>query len=729
MPAPGKRYGVMPPTGALPRRRQHPWATAESVPDLASLAPNTPHMRVFDYKKHMIASAGKTPFFSKRSIDVKRKQHLVLIGALSSSLFLAGCGSSSSGGSDSGSGSSQNSEISGTATAPAGAVAYYEPRSAIEIALNFMIPPVAAAITGLDPIGGASVELIRVDDNGEQLGDVLATTSTSITGDYTLTLPEDVDLAGNLVVRITGQNSTHLRAQVVEQDVDISPVSEFVLRKFITQGARLDQLLVTDVVKLEGRVEEFDLTLSDSANLEQAFAALENEIGDFVENEVAVVASEKGNAASVEGAYRSAAFSFALHDSDNTDIGTYANDLWASTFTFADSGNGNVDITHVDEESAYGSLSGPAMNQSGIYYDVGTETVNESFPATLTDSGILSISGEFEEEIDGDHGWRYPANTYNLQRVSDAGLFFLISNEAAVRYATVDTNGDGEEDAVDPQQKNGDEVFRSLEVFSRQPTAFENADLTGQFGRVYLGSWMQADFIEVSTETNVLTFDGNGEFDYGDVSGHQIGLSSGGTSYAALSETGETDQTMVITADGDITSAGGGESDGFINDTYNFMAFAEADGLDQDNAETSKTLLVKLPDTAPTVTGNRYRMMLTAMKLGSGEQFLMTSSKFNTFLTMTSETEATIDGAIFEVAKTGLAGDIAVTTDTVETTAAVDLGGLEPTTLTITDEEAATTLEGFFNQDASLGVFTLSWQESGQDPDELGLVVLVKTTD
>ncbi|MEP2613290.1 MAG: hypothetical protein ABJH31_04270, partial [Marinobacter alexandrii] len=247
---------------------------------------------------------------------MKRNQYLVLAGALSSSLLLAGCGSSSSSGSDSGSGSSQNSEISGTATAPAGAVAFYEPRSAIEIALNYVIPPVAAAITGLDPIGGASVELIRVDDDGIQVGEVLATTSTSITGDYRLTLPEGVNLAGNLVVRITGQNSISLRAQVVEQDVDISPLSEFVLRKFITQGANLDQLVVNDVVKLEGRVEAFDITLSDSNNLEQAFATLDQQVGDFVENQVAVVAAGEGDSSGIAGNYRSAAFGFGLHDSD-----------------------------------------------------------------------------------------------------------------------------------------------------------------------------------------------------------------------------------------------------------------------------------------------------------------------------------------------------------------------------------------------------------------------------
>jgi len=96
--------------------------------------------------------------------------------------------------------------------------------------------------------------------------------------------------------------------------VDISPVSEFVLQKFIDQGAALDQLAVSDVVKLSGRVEEFDITLAAAANLDAVFAALESEIGDFVENEVAVSTAPAGNAASIAGNYRNAAFSFGLSD-------------------------------------------------------------------------------------------------------------------------------------------------------------------------------------------------------------------------------------------------------------------------------------------------------------------------------------------------------------------------------------------------------------------------------
>ncbi|WP_375182799.1 hypothetical protein [Marinobacter sp.] len=657
---------------------------------------------------------------------MKRNHYLVLAGALSTSVLLAGCGSSSS----SGSGSTEDTQVSGTATAPAGTVAFYEPRTPFEVALNFLVPPVAAAITGLDPIEGADVELIRVDDDGNQIGEVLARTSTSITGDYRLTLPEGVNLAGNLVVRITGQNSTTLRAQVVEQDVDISPVSEFVLRKFISQGAKLDQLVVTDVVKLEGRVEAFDITLSDANNLEQAFAALDQQVGDFVENQVAVVAGGEGDSTGIAGNYRSAAFEFGLHDNDDGSNGTYATDLWMAQFSFGAGSDGAVTVNHTQEDFAYGSLNGSALNQSGVYYEVGLDSFDESFAATYTGNGILSITGEFEEEIDGDYGWRFPAFTYNLQQVPDTGLFFLLANEAAVRYSTVDTNGDGEKDAVDPQAKQGDEVFRSLEVFSRTPTAFTDSDLTGTFGRVFIETWIESGVLEVETEINTLTFPGDGTENVGASAGHRIGLEAGNPAptYTAVSGPAENGLTMVISADGDIVSVGGEATDGFVNDDANFLAFAESEGTDDLNAQMNKTLAVKLPAQAPTVAGKTYRLLFNSLTLGNGEEMIMNSSKFNTLLSMASNTTGSIDGTFFEVIKAGLGGDIEVSTEEVaDIEVAVSLGGSEPTDLVVSDEEGTTTLEGFFNEDASLGIFNVRWQPTGPgNPNELGLAILVE---
>ncbi|HCR78891.1 MAG TPA: hypothetical protein DIW42_04405, partial [Alcanivorax sp.] len=176
--------------------------------------------------------------------------------------------------------------ISGTATAPAGAVAFHEAPSLFELALNVLIPPAHAAITGLDPVGGATVELLRVDNAGNPVGEVLAETVTSITGDYRLTLPDGVNLAGNLIVRITG-TGTEMRAQVVDQAVNINPVSEFVLRKFIEEGTDLDQLVATDVVTLSGKVDTFDLTAGN--DLSDMLAKLDQEVGEFVEQQVAVI--------------------------------------------------------------------------------------------------------------------------------------------------------------------------------------------------------------------------------------------------------------------------------------------------------------------------------------------------------------------------------------------------------------------------------------------------------
>ena len=656
---------------------------------------------------------------------------LALAAAVSSVVGIAGCGGSSGGGSTGGE-TVSGETISGTATAPGeeGTIASFTQPSIFEVALNFVVAPVAAAITGLNPVKGATVELIRVDDEGNQIGDVLAQTATSTTGNYKLTLPQGVNLAGNLVVRITGQNNKQLRAQVVEKDVDINPVSEFVLRKFIETGADLDQLVVTDVVKLSGKVEEFDLTAG--ANLDEMFSTLESEVGDFVESEVAVVAGGKGEASTVAGDYRSAAFALELHDAENHSSGTYAHSLWASSFQLADGGENVVNVTLVDEDDLYGSRGGPSLSSAEwLNHESEFEEVNETFDGILTQSGILAIQGEFEEEIEEEEGWRWPAVTYNLVQAGERGLFFVQPNEASVRYAVIDTNDDGTPDALDPSQKLGDEISRSFEVFARQPTNFQSSDLSGQFGRVYIASEITTGELILKTEVNTITFDGNGNFNYAEVMeghGHQISLSASGPGYVPITDPADTG-TFVVDSSGDITEAGGEPADGFLNDTGDFIVMSGGDGELGSYSELDMTLMTKLPtDSGPSVAGKQYRLQLISMKLDTQERFLLSSSKFNTFLTMASETEGAISGSFLEVEKTTLGGQLSVSTDMVdgaEASASISANGA--TTITVGSSEGSTTLDGFFNADASLGLFALRWEPTEGDPDELGLVILTET--
>src|SRR5690554_1077953 len=149
------QFNHLPPSKAYPY-----WAKPSFCYNhLENTEPGTPSYRGMHPKRHILTSSPLTLSIHK-GFPVKKIKHIAMAGALSSTLLLVGCGGSSS------------SE------------------------------------------SGATVELIRVDNSGAQVGGVLATTATSITGDYTLTLPEGVNLAGNLVVRITGSNDA-LHAQEI----------------------------------------------------------------------------------------------------------------------------------------------------------------------------------------------------------------------------------------------------------------------------------------------------------------------------------------------------------------------------------------------------------------------------------------------------------------------------------------------------------------------------------
>lgn len=658
---------------------------------------------------------------------MKGFRQLVLVTTIASTLVMGGCSNSSGSSSD-------GTSINGSASAPSGTVAHLEPTSPFEIVMNFLVTPVAAAITGLEPVGGATVELIRVDNEGNQIGDVLAKTVTSITGDYELVLPQNVNLAGNLIVRITGSNNTQMRAQVVEQEVDITPVSEFVLRKFIEQGADLDQLVVIDVVKLGGKVEEFDFTAG--ANLEEMLATLEAQVGELVENQIAVISADPADASAIAGDYASSDFIIDMEDTNEDNYGTIVSGIMHAQFQLTDAGDGIVDITLISEEDAEAGLYGTTLQSSGLWYDVSVEEENETFQGTFSNKGLLSVEGAFEEDIydNNDGGIRWLPVTYNLQRVKDKGLFFLLSNEAAVEYATVDTDGDGTKDAIDPDQPTGDKASRNLQVFARKPANMTDSDLTGEFGRVYLASNLNAGgSFSLATEVNTVTFNGDGSLISNAGSGRELEISGSGTAYATQSLAQE-NLSISVAADGDITAVGGSPADGYVGDGFDFLAFAESEGSDASHGSFDKTLMVKLPTTGVTVSGKTYRVMSMSMFMnGAGDgtsQFELFTTQFNTFITMASETEGAFEGKISEVEKSSLGGNMTATRETVSGSVSVNVANNGATTVEIDDGsgDGTAVLEGYFNEDASLGVFTEYWQPASGNPDELGIAVLIEVT-
>ncbi|MFL1456423.1 hypothetical protein ACJO5Y_18430 [Marinobacter sp. GN3S48] len=649
---------------------------------------------------------------------------LSLASAIAASVALTGCSNSSSSGSDDGAGT----EVGGTVSAPGGQVASFREPTLFEIASGFLVSPAAAAISGLQPVEGADVELIRVDDDGTQIGEVLATGRTSVDGSYTLTLPEGVNLAGNLVARITGPNDAQMRSQVVEQAVDIDPASEFILQKFVDSDASLESLEVNDVVRIRNRVEEFDLTASPDFRLADMLAELDKVVGEDLEAQIALATTEAGDASTIAGNYRTSAMVFGLHDSDNNSGGTWDVGVFGGDFEFTAGDGGNVTFNRSSEEGTDSLLTGPEL--ANTFLEVRSEIDNEQdqFPGTFSSDSILSVEGDFSEEVGDTEGFRSPAFTYRLQKALDHKLFVLSPSETVIRYGLT-AEGD-----LDPQNKLGDELFQSLEIFAATPEGDSDILLAGDFGRVYLGSQQtEGGDILLESEQNVVTFSNDGTAGATAGAAQELRLDPGGAATYVEPAPGsdETGLPYTIRGDGDIESIGG-PADGFINDSLDFISLLAAQDVESNPMtwELGRTLMVRLPDTQPSIADKRYRLLSVYARVDLGgdslEAIRLGGLRFNSFLNMTSETEADFEGGVVRVERASFTDQ--VSRDSFadphdDVTVSVDANGAA--TISFNYDEGASQLDGFFNEDASIGIFTNRYIAGGES-DRLGMAILLE---
>ncbi|MFC4260701.1 hypothetical protein ACFOZ5_16925 [Marinobacter lacisalsi] len=654
----------------------------------------------------------------------------------SSALVLTGCGGSSGSSSstpddDTGDGGTEVTTIEGTAKAPAGSVAQLQPQSTLQIALNFLVPPAAAAITGLQPVDGADVELVRVDNNGDQIGDVLATDKTSITGVYTLEIPEGVSLAGNLVVRIQGSNA-EMRSQVLEQDVDITPLSEYVLQRFIENGTELDTLNTDTVLTLRGKAEEFDIAAT--ADLSSMLEKLDQEIGEFVDGQVDRITSDTADVTEIAGDWRGSALKFFLGDDDgDRSSGFFAAEAYGDNFTFSDQGNGVVTLTVDPRAEAEAQIRGQDGNAWLNYLPGLPETGdNESFSADYLAGGELYLETPFEENIssDGQSGSRFPPRVLRFQKALNTAAFFLVESDPLVRYLT-DESG-----AVDPERKDGKEARYALETFVRLPESATAADMTGTFGRVYLGTYFENNVYEVENEHNEITFNGDSDstIDIGTEQFMSLSRSFSSTTFSSDSSGAEAGVPFTLQADGSIDSIGGEPANVFVNEDFSIVLGGTFNGEDGSFAEISNTLMVRLPtDGAPDLAGRNYRVKFLAVEMYNTYGLNLARSRFDSTLSFGASATPSLDLNIERAEKyEGLTDLIEKSTETWTTSdLSVDIFSNGATSITINDDDGTgvTLAEGYLNHDGSIGIFRTSYDEDGDgsaDPSELGLMVLVE---
>lgn len=649
------------------------------------------------------------------------------------SFIVTGCGGGSSG-SSSGTPGETTSEVSGLASAPPNTVAQLEPVNFFKLALEFVFPPLAAAITGLEPITGADVELIRVDNQGNQVGDVIATTTTSATGNYTLTLPAGVELSGNLVVRIGATANAQLRSQVVSRTVNISPVSEYILQKFIERGADLQALPLNTVLSLSGKVAEFDIAAQSGDSLDALLTRLEQDAGDLVNSQIDLAKTDQAVATALNGLYQGTNLTFVLGDSDDFSPGSFEAQVFKDTFELEAQGSGNVNVAVTEGAALYAQLIGSdnsASNQANSETRLG-DGGQDTIPATYTADNVLTIQAPFNEEIEATSGFRSPPTDFRFQAVKDMGLMFAAPAELLVRYGLDGT------DAIDVDQKLGEELKRGLIALVRTPTAATTADLSGVFGRVYMGAIISdSGQIEAEAEASTITFNGSaGTLDASATTRYSFTRANNATvTYGTESALAEAGIPFSVSANGAI-GFDGGAPNGYVDEDFRFVAEANlTTATDELDAEIgpfmSSTLLLKLPTATKDVSGKRYSLFSSGMGVGVGTagDITITGSRSDSSLEMGTlaqgETQATRNLSISVARKASLEGQVVLSQFSSSLPVEVSVGANGATTMVVVDGTRTTTYEGFFNGEGTLGIFMVRVNDGG-DNNQLALAVLVE---
>lgn len=666
--------------------------------------------------------------------------------ALACSIALASCG----GGGDSSISTPAVTSISGTAEAPGGVIAQLEYNQAITVAVtNFVFPPAHAGITGLQPVTGATVELIRIDDDGNQVGDVLATTSTSITGNYNLTLPTGVSLAGNLIVRITGNSGASMSAMVVEQDVDINPISEYVLSKFVDDtNLVLADLAVNEVVSLQGKVEEFDL--SATSDLSTMLAALDAEVGELVDTQITVINSTPDNgtaAAAAAGVWNLVEFGVGMHDSEDNGGGTFAVDVFSEKITIAQTATaGEISLTiGASFIDSWTNLMVDDVLNASIYHESSLGTDNDTFPATIDSDGNIVVSSPFEEELESganpQFGWRWPSTTTLVSNTGNNNTMVVVNTDAGVRYETTDTNNDGINDAVDPAAKSGDEAEMLMTLLLKQGSGMSVASLDGEYGlltyNVDVGTVPQTN---LSSTVGVVDFDGSGNiniavdaFDNREV----VRMPSTLTNVAVTTGSGvDGNQTIPYTVDADGKVALD-TLEGFANDDASVIALldVEATGTNPSITQVNQemALLLKLGASAPDMTNavfKLYPMIIGAEDTGFSELLSLRSSSSLTF--NASAAVATMDATVRGFQRATDVADVEAIPDDAEPAFDFDVSPVSSNgQIAMTEASPAAgsnaLMKGFISADGKMLLMRFYAEDTANDVSrELGVIIGVR---
>ena len=597
----------------------------------------------------------------------------------------------------------------------------------------------------LQPIPGATVELIEVDLDGNQVGGVLAMSITSTTGAYSLVLPDGLSLSAMLMVRVTGTSGT-LRGLVVSDSVDLTPASEYVTRKLTSGGNTLDNVTPNEVLTISGYIEEFDLSVG--ATIEETIALLDEAAGPSLAPLLDLAQQGPGNANAIAGTFFVHSFDMPIADYPETRVLT-----WAADLTMQAGQNGAFTLTDIDGSDSGASLWASDNGAGGANYSLQTSfdldlgSPNLQGQVSADDSFTILIPLEEEIFAPGEGGFpgglRSPSNALTFCPVGD-GLYAAIQYYEETEY---DMNAAGT--AIDLSQPRGNSrEFDMITAVKKGPIA--NSSLDGAtFGIVSFGLVLNAGgsrelFGDVGTMgvTTTGTTTGTLDMDLQVLALDRIPVGNSLAADVAWVLTGdgvddptpeqETDNGVPYSLDpatGALTIApGSGEAEsGCVTSGGQFLTVAL--DLDEGNPITEAcrgTLIgLRLGTVNPTVSGKSYKVLLLERGMDTnGSSSIL--RLLGATIELSGESDAQVTGTASSLSRLNDFGTFAVEagTEAVDVTGSFEFTG---TNGAITFDLDGSTLTGFMAADGSSGIFRIHTSDIDEDGNaSIGIAILIE---
>ena len=179
-----------------------------------------------------------------------------LAGLFLSAFILTGCGGGGGGGSSPA--APAETTVSGTVQTPGGQVALNGPQILRRFVANLILSEAHADLTGLSAVpDGTKVQLARIDPvTGLTLSEIASTTTSK--GRFSFNLTQlGVGLSNTLIAQLAEETGIKLRAFVVDNVVNLEPVSEAVVETILDEIAKdptrnLDRFTVMEIKALVG---------------------------------------------------------------------------------------------------------------------------------------------------------------------------------------------------------------------------------------------------------------------------------------------------------------------------------------------------------------------------------------------------------------------------------------------------------------------------------------------